>query len=69
MESSDNTLRPFDENANGTRFCEGVATVILKPLNSALKDKNNVYAVIKGSAINNDGNTNGITSLMLTHKN
>ncbi|MEQ6103289.1 SDR family NAD(P)-dependent oxidoreductase [Staphylococcus saccharolyticus] len=62
MESSDNTLRPFDENANGTRFCEGVATVILKPLNSALKDKNNVYAVIKGSAINNDGNTNGITS-------
>lgn len=62
MESEDDTIRPFDEKANGTSFCEGAATVILKPLKKALKDKNNIYAVIKGSAFNNDGNTNGITA-------
>lgn len=62
MESEDDTIRPFDERANGTSFCEGAATVILKPLKKALEDKNNIYAVIKGTAFNNDGNTNGITA-------
>ncbi len=62
MESEDDTLRPFDEKANGTLFCEGVATVILKPVSQALKEKNHIYAVVKGSAFNNDGNTNGITA-------
>lgn len=54
--SKDGNCRAFDEEATGTVFSNGVGCVLLKPLNKAIKDNDNIYAIIKGSAINNDGN-------------
>ncbi|BBZ60396.1 type I polyketide synthase [Mycolicibacterium monacense] len=47
--------RPFDSRADGTVFGSGVAVVVLKPLATALEDGDRIHAVIRGSAINNDG--------------
>ncbi len=47
--------RPFDVRADGTVFGSGVAVVALKPLQAAIDDGDRVYAVIRGSAVNNDG--------------
>ncbi|CAN5734070.1 phthiocerol type I polyketide synthase PpsE [soil metagenome] len=47
--------RPFDAGADGTIFGSGVAAVVLKPLQAALDDGDRIHAVIRGSAINNDG--------------
>lgn len=62
IESSDGRARTFDDSADGTGMGEGVAAVILKPLNRALRDGDNIYAVIKGTAANQDGNCIGITA-------
>lgn len=53
--SPDGHCRTFDENAKGTIFGDGVGIVVLKRLKDAIKDNDNIYAIIKGSAINNDG--------------
>ncbi len=53
--SPDGHCRPFDENANGTVFSNGIGLVLLKSLDEALEDGDTIHAVIKGSAINNDG--------------
>lgn len=53
---------PFDAKANGMVLGEAVSAVILKPLKDAIADGDHVHAVIKGSAINNDGHSNGITA-------
>ena len=53
--SPDGHCRPFDENAGGTVFSDGVAVVVLKRLEEALRDRDHIYAVIKGFALNNDG--------------
>jgi acyl transferase domain-containing protein/NAD(P)-dependent dehydrogenase (short-subunit alcohol dehydrogenase family) len=53
--SPDGHCRAFDEKAQGTIFGSGVAAVLLKPLRAAIEAGDHVYAVIKGSAINNDG--------------
>lgn len=55
MESPDGHVRTFDEQARGSMFGDGVAVVLLKPLARALTDRDTVLAVIRGSAINNDG--------------
>ncbi len=62
VESEDFIARPFDDKANGTVWGEGVGVVFLKPLSKALEDGDNIHAIIKGSAINNDGASNGITA-------
>lgn len=62
VESQDYVVRSFDKKANGTVWGEGVGAVLLKPLKKALEDGDHIHAVIKGSAINNDGTTNGITA-------
>ncbi|WP_272037598.1 non-ribosomal peptide synthetase [Paenibacillus sp. JJ-100] len=62
MESGDGYTRAFDSASNGTGVSEGVASVLLKPLTQALRDGDQVYAVIKGSAVNQDGKTVGITA-------
>lgn len=54
--SPDGHCRPFDRNSGGTVPGEGAGVVVLKRLDRALKDKDNIHAIIKGSAINNDGN-------------
>lgn len=62
IESSDGRARTFDDSSDGTGMGEGVAAVILKPLNRALRDGDSIYAVIKGTAVNQDGNSIGITA-------
>jgi phthiocerol/phenolphthiocerol synthesis type-I polyketide synthase E len=53
--SPDGHCRPFDAQAQGTVAGSGVGVVLLKRLEDALLDRDPVVAVIKGSAINNDG--------------
>lgn len=53
--SPDGHCRPFDKKANGTIFGEGVGVVVLKRLEDAIRDHDTIWAVIKGSAVNNDG--------------
>ncbi|ROP42185.1 SDR family oxidoreductase [Saccharothrix texasensis] len=60
--SDDDTVRTFDARANGTLWGEGAGIVLLKPLKKALADRDHVRAVIKASAINNDGTSNSITA-------
>ena len=55
--SPDGHCRPFDASAQGTIFGSGVGVVVLKRLNDALQDRDMIYAVIKGSAVNNDGSS------------
>lgn len=55
MLSPDGHNRTFDKDANGTVFTEGAGVIVLKRLQDSIRDKDNVYAVLKGSAINNDG--------------
>lgn len=55
--SRDGVCRPFDADAGGTVFGSGVGVVVLRRLNDALEAEDNVIAVIKGTAINNDGAT------------
>jgi non-ribosomal peptide synthase protein (TIGR01720 family) len=62
VESADECIRTFDKDANGTVWGEGAGVVILKPLSKALADHDHIYAVIKGSAINNDGTSSGLTA-------
>ena len=53
--SPDGHCRAFDANAKGTVSGSGVGIVVLKRLEDALNDGDSIDAVIKGSAINNDG--------------
>ncbi|GAA1329725.1 hypothetical protein GCM10009660_01260 [Catellatospora bangladeshensis] len=53
--SPDGHVRPFDADARGTVFGSGVGVVALKRLEDALADGDAVYAVVRGSAVNNDG--------------
>lgn len=53
---------PFDRRAEGMVLSEGASAVLLKPLKHAIEDHDNIFAVIKGSAINNDGHSQGITA-------
>lgn len=53
--SPDGHTRTFDEKGAGTVFSNGVAVVVLKRLEDAVRDNDQVYAVIKGAALNNDG--------------
>src|SRR5215467_12973369 len=55
VNSPDGHCRAFDAAAQGTIFGSGVVAVVLKDLRSAIADHDNIYAVIRGSAINNDG--------------
>jgi phthiocerol/phenolphthiocerol synthesis type-I polyketide synthase E len=57
MASATGHCRPFDVRADGTVFGSGVAVVVLKSLQAAVADGDRIHAVIRGSAINNDGST------------
>ncbi len=53
--SPDGHVRTFDAKARGSMFGDGAAVVALKRLDQAIADRDTVFAVIRGSAINNDG--------------
>ncbi|OHU90805.1 MULTISPECIES: hybrid non-ribosomal peptide synthetase/type I polyketide synthase [Pseudoalteromonas] len=53
--SPDGSCKPFDEDAKGTVKGNGAGLLVLKRLEDALEDGDTIYAVVKGSAVNNDG--------------
>jgi len=55
MLSSDGHCRAFDENASGTVFGNGAGVVMLKRLSDAIRDRDHIHAVIRGTGLNNDG--------------
>lgn len=62
FESKSGRSKPFDNDADGVGIGEGCGIVVLKPLADAIRDKDSIYAVIKGSAINQDGRSLGIAA-------
>ena len=55
INSSDGFCRSFDADSSGTVSGEGAGVVLLKPLEEAIADRDCIHAVVKGSALNNDG--------------
>ena len=64
--ASDGRAKTFDDECDGVGQGEAVATIVLKPLKKAIESNDNIYAVIKGSAINQDGKSIGITAPNVT---
>lgn len=50
--------RSFDQSGDGCVSGSGVAVVVLKELEAAQRDRNQIYAILKGVAVNNDGKSN-----------
>lgn len=59
--SPDGTCKTFDASANGYSRAEGCAVLAFKRLADAEKDGNHIFAVIRGSALNHDGPSSGLT--------
>ncbi len=57
VQTPDGHCRTFDAGAQGTIFGSGVGFVVLKRLSDAVEDGDTIFAVVKGSAINNDGSS------------
>ena len=60
--AADGRVRAFDAAASGYVRGEGAGVVVLKPLSAALRDQDLIYAVIRGSAVNQNGTSNGLTA-------
>ncbi|KAH8819280.1 putative polyketide synthase [Xylogone sp. PMI_703] len=61
MTSKDGLSRSFAEEVTGYGRGEGIASLVLKPLEQALSDGDTIRAVIRGTGVNQDGHTAGIT--------
>ena len=61
MLSPDGHCKTFDAAADGYVRGEGCGVIVLKRLSDAAKDQDNILAVIRGSAINQDGPSGGLT--------
>jgi len=62
MLSPDGRCKTFDASANGFVRSEGCGVVVLKRLKDAMADRDNILAVLRGSAINQDGRSSGLTA-------
>ncbi|MCX3061384.1 type I polyketide synthase [Streptomyces beihaiensis] len=62
LAAPDGRCKPFSADADGIVRSDGVGVVVLRRLADALADKQRVYAVIKGTAVNQDGRSNGVTA-------
>jgi acyl transferase domain-containing protein/NAD(P)-dependent dehydrogenase (short-subunit alcohol dehydrogenase family) len=62
MLSPDGQCKTFSADANGYVRSEGVGVLFIKPLQHAIRDRDHIHAVIKGSAINHGGRANFLTS-------
>ncbi len=61
-QSPDGRCKAFDDRANGFVRAEGCGIVVVKRLTDALKDDNNVLAIVQGSGVNQDGNSSSLTA-------
>ena len=61
MLSPDGRCKAFDASGNGFVRAEGAGVVVLKPLSHALAEGDRIYALVRGTAVNQDGRTSGIT--------
>ncbi|GET38067.1 beta-ketoacyl synthase [Microseira wollei NIES-4236] len=62
MMASDGRCKTFDASADGYVRGEGCGVIVLKRLEDALRDGDNIQAVVKGTAVNQDGLSNGLTA-------
>jgi acyl transferase domain-containing protein/acyl carrier protein/SAM-dependent methyltransferase/NADP-dependent 3-hydroxy acid dehydrogenase YdfG len=62
MLSPQGKCRTFNEEADGMVVGEGVGALVLKPLKKAGEDNDHIYGIIKGSGMNHNGRTQGITA-------
>ena len=62
MLADDGRCKTFDHKANGYVRSEGIGALLLKPLSKAKADGDNIYAVIKGTAVNHGGHVNTFTT-------
>ncbi|MEK1830971.1 beta-ketoacyl synthase N-terminal-like domain-containing protein [Priestia megaterium] len=62
MLSEDGRCKTFDKSANGYVRGEGVGVIFLKSLTQAIEDGDQIYGVIKGSAVNHGGYANTLTA-------
>ncbi len=62
MMATDGRCKTFDARADGFVRGEGCGIVLLKRLSDALKDGDNIQALVRGSAVNQDGTSNGLTA-------
>ncbi|NEO41307.1 MAG: acyltransferase domain-containing protein [Moorea sp. SIOASIH] len=62
MMAADGRCKTFDASADGYVRSEGCGVIVLKRLSDALRDGDNIQAVIRGSGVNQDGLTNGLTA-------
>ncbi|MBL8299388.1 MAG: SDR family NAD(P)-dependent oxidoreductase [Rhodanobacteraceae bacterium] len=56
LSARDGYVRAFDKDASGTVFGSGVGVVALRRLSDAVEDGDRIYAVLRSTAVNNDGN-------------
>lgn len=61
MLSQDGKCKTFDKSANGYARGEGVGIIILKPVKQALADRDTIYGIIKGTAVNHGGHVTSLT--------
>jgi acyl transferase domain-containing protein/acyl carrier protein len=61
MLAPDGRCKSFDARANGYVRSEGAGVIVLKPVSRALADGDPIYAVVRGTAVNQDGRTTGIS--------
>lgn len=59
--SRDGRCKPFEASAHGYGRSEGGGFLVLKRLSDALEAKDHVLAIVKGSALNHDGRSKGLT--------
>ncbi len=62
MLSPDGRCSTFDKQANGFVRGEGVAALLLKPLDKAIKDQDHIHGVIRATAVNHGGHANSLTA-------